>query len=776
MRKLAAPALLLCLAALGQEAPDPFLMERVLPPGALLYLAVPQSARLSEDYRQSHLARFLENEEIRPFADSLLKWWKRRKNDGVRGEPSWNELLRQMWGLSIDELWDLLGGPLSLAVYDLPFNEEHKLDLVLSLGSPDAKKLSGAVAKLKAAAKQQGANLAEGEFKHQGTTVHEVALDDFKLYHALVGNTLVVTTDQERIETIISAFGDQEFAGLREDPAFKGARARVAAENRHFLLMHLNLSGVLKKFRKEVGDETLGVLETLGLRDIASVAASVGYDGPYVRERYALLTSRQDRGILKFLAGGTPADPSAKWVPSGALAYSHFGLNLAELYDVVRAAAKVSPGFEEQFARGLKEYEDRLGVGLRQVFETVGASWTAYSAFPAAGGSYPDSLYVVSLKDPAAFEAALERIARDAKFPVEETTFRGQKIRWVTIGFDPGGAPDPDLGVNLQFGYPVAYFIKDGFLFAASDLLSLKRQVLRFAAPAAPIDRDPRFQAIASRIPRGEWESWSYMDFGRLVNILYSSLEPFAHPFRDMARDETGDLVVDLARLPLGESLADLLGPTLTHKRTLPDAILVDSYSHTAVGSTSGVVVVAIAGAIAIPLFLGGGEPQGPASNERVAQLTLGFIRQAQETFKNSDSDRNGAADYWTRDVAGLYGLKDRSGQVIFLIEEDMAKADPDGTERYGLPHAARQGYYYKMMSVDPAGDAYQRDEDKDGKNYTNKARYGVAAYPAEYGASGRFTFIVNEEGRIFKKDTAGQAVQRWPGKDPLKEGWQAAD
>ncbi|HEV3029345.1 MAG TPA: DUF2950 family protein, partial [Planctomycetota bacterium] len=99
------------------------------------------------------------------------------------------------------------------------------------------------------------------------------------------------------------------------------------------------------------------------------------------------------------------------------------------------------------------------------------------------------------------------------------------------------------------------------------------------------------------------------------------------------------------------------------------------------------------------------------------------------------------------------------------------AAADPEGAARYGLPLAPKNGYYFKMMVGDPDGEAYQKDDGK-----TNKTRFGVVAWPAVPGASGRLTFIMNESGKLWKKDTQGQPVDRWPGKDPAKDGWMPGD
>ena len=82
-------AALLAAFSFRQEAPDPFLLERVLPPEPLFYLSVPQSPRVSEGYRASHLRRLIENEEVKAFVEPLEAWWKKRRTDpGPRGAPS----------------------------------------------------------------------------------------------------------------------------------------------------------------------------------------------------------------------------------------------------------------------------------------------------------------------------------------------------------------------------------------------------------------------------------------------------------------------------------------------------------------------------------------------------------------------------------------------------------------------------------------------------------------------------------------------------------------
>src|SRR5436190_7019354 len=235
-------ALVLTLASLSlaQEAPDPFLPERILAPNALVHLSVPQSASISEDYAKSNLAKLVNHPEVKGFWDSFNSWWTRRRTQPAGGQPSFNDQAKQMIGLTIDEVWDLLQGPLSFSLYDVPMGEEHKLDLVLTLGAPDAGKLEKAASALKEAAKKNG-SLKDGEYAHAGVTVREFGDNHLRLYYTVIQKTLLVTTQQARIEQLIDAAADKAFAGLREDAAFKAARARVAPDNRHFFLLYLNL-------------------------------------------------------------------------------------------------------------------------------------------------------------------------------------------------------------------------------------------------------------------------------------------------------------------------------------------------------------------------------------------------------------------------------------------------------------------------------------------------------------------------------------------------------
>lgn len=162
------------------------------------------------------------------------------------------------------------------------------------------------------------------------------------------------------------------------------------------------------------------------------------------------------------------------------------------------------------------------------------------------------------------------------------------------------------------------------------------------------------------------------------------------------------------------------------------------------------------------PLFEGVGLDR-PPSHERGADASLKTIFVAQRDFRENDRDGNGVRDYWRGDLAGLYTLMPKgSGEPIKLIELSVAAADDRATPdigRYCL-RGPKAGYGYRALRFqdEPAPDPQ---------------RFAAACFPSDYPRSGRFTYIIREDGLLWRKDR-GRAggIEIYP-PDPPKEGWR---
>ncbi len=181
------------------------------------------------------------------------------------------------------------------------------------------------------------------------------------------------------------------------------------------------------------------------------------------------------------------------------------------------------------------------------------------------------------------------------------------------------------------------------------------------------------------------------------------------------------------------------------------------------------------------------GEKGRMAANEGSAVASLKQIVSTEGVWRQTDSDRNGAQDYWTRDVAGYYHVQDANGQKLKYIDVNMAKADRLGLGAYtDIAPTPKHGYWLRAMASDEAGKPYVDETlsapyapPVEHKPSTNASKYGYCAYPEQYGVTGTHTFIVNEEGVVYAKDLghdAKEGCDAWPDLDPTTKGWSDSE
>lgn len=166
----------------------------------------------------------------------------------------------------------------------------------------------------------------------------------------------------------------------------------------------------------------------------------------------------------------------------------------------------------------------------------------------------------------------------------------------------------------------------------------------------------------------------------------------------------------------------------------------------------------------------------GKASRHRNASTTLRTLTSAEVDFRQNDRDDNQINDFWVGDVSQLY-LRKARGEQIRLI--DLSTAMADGAPWAPLPDGRpKAGYRFAAIKTDESGKPYDRGQG------LNPDKFAFCAYPAEVLGKAwhrseldrtEFTFIVNEENVIWKKDLGGAPAVKWP-KDPLAEGWSKLD
>ncbi|HEX7896969.1 MAG TPA: DUF2950 family protein [Planctomycetota bacterium] len=167
------------------------------------------------------------------------------------------------------------------------------------------------------------------------------------------------------------------------------------------------------------------------------------------------------------------------------------------------------------------------------------------------------------------------------------------------------------------------------------------------------------------------------------------------------------------------------------------------------VAATLLAAALAVAAAV---LYFAVLRPRAIRENEAAAVATLETLREAQLRFRVQDRDGNKINDFWTADIAGLDvpGLTDgrplRGYLFIPLLDHDCSTAND---------------------IIDPRMISYLDDR---------LSGFGFCAYPADYGRTGKTTFLLCEHGDILRLDSGGRPVTRWPGSACPQLMWQKLD
>jgi len=131
----------------------------------------------------------------------------------------------------------------------------------------------------------------------------------------------------------------------------------------------------------------------------------------------------------------------------------------------------------------------------------------------------------------------------------------------------------------------------------------------------------------------------------------------------------------------------------------------------------------------------------------------LNLMASANHHFRSEDWDGNNVADYWTGDIFSLM-LHERNQPGLGWIAKNLASAD--GARPSAQPF---RGYLFRAVPMEG-----------DGAPGRNRLRFAFCAYPADYGRTGSWTFLVSESSGVLRKDTGGQPLLEMP---PDGEGWE---
>lgn len=146
-------------------------------------------------------------------------------------------------------------------------------------------------------------------------------------------------------------------------------------------------------------------------------------------------------------------------------------------------------------------------------------------------------------------------------------------------------------------------------------------------------------------------------------------------------------------------------------------------------------------------------------------QVLLALV-DAQREYASVDRDGDGLLEYAQKfgsDKGKKNGLywRPAAGEPESPLGPLVADAVQEGYRKQGSKPVPYHGYYYKILKAqgkDAQGGAY---------SYLAKGKmiggFAILAYPAQYGASGVMTFLVNHDGVVFQKDLGADTAAAAP-------------
>lgn len=745
---VAMPTVFFVSSSLSSEDDRRGALEQWVPANAFAFVTVPNLTAAKEAFKKTSLWKIWQDEEVKvalePTRAAIDEQWQ-------KFEKSFEETV----GLKFDDAMEVLDGQVAIAVMDLPGADDHgpeRLDIVFALDVGAYRdRAEQLVEKGKEELLKQEQSLKEGSYDFKGFQVSTLGDENITMYWTFVGNTFLLGTQKGTIEKVITAANDGLSTCLANDPMFAKVRAMCSARSENFLF-YANTYELYARYEPEMDEDAIKVIGGLGLRDVKALGAAVTLSEDDVKDVVYLHCPGPRKGIPKLLSFAPVAPKDLSIVPKDAIAVSIANLDLAQAYDdVLETIRHVADANDwKEVEEGIAKAEQEVGFRFKDLLSSLGTQFVSYSSFPEAGGLFPDSVIAVELRDAAKFEACVKAVVDAKKAEFRELPFQGETIRYMSRVEVPEET-DRELRSFLS-GYPLSYVIKGNTLYFSENTHALRRLILALKNGGETVASYNLWRSANARMggPQGVL---LYYDFARLFNLGYNTVVPIAQYFQGFL-SEAG-IPLDIARLPLGETLGRYISQSITGISSDADGIKIES--HSSIGlSVSGAFLAGVGAAIALPQM----SEARMQANERYASMQLLQIVGVQKSWRELDLDANGVNDYVVASVWEMYGHK-VNGVEVQCIDSMLAQAD---FGKLGVEAAPVNGYYFAMIEADETGASYKDQAD---------SKFAVCAWPAEYGATGRRTYIVNEEGRIFSKDLGGLGrVEQWPAADPTTEGW----
>jgi hypothetical protein len=287
--------------------------------------------------------------------------------------------------------------------------------------------------------------------------------------YAYANELLVVSNRPEAVKRVLDVRANKQ-PSLETNQTFARARAATPGVDGMFgFLDGAALTRIVDGASAAGADEKLAVFRQLfhglGAASVQSASFTSTFEDGRVVERFGVVAPQRE-GVLATVASNPPTEGKLlALVPETAVqAFDASVANAPQTFDQMFALASQlsNQSGKKSPEEGLTQFTEKTGVDLRA--EIVGAVGTEVCAAQLTSGNVEEGasgVFIVNLKDEAAFAGALAKFAEKNNRATTEREYKGVKVR--RIAGEKGG--------GLEYAFVGGNFVGSGKGFAVERVI-----------------------------------------------------------------------------------------------------------------------------------------------------------------------------------------------------------------------------------------------------------------------------------------------------------------
>ena len=460
-------------------------------------------------------------------------------------------------------------------------------------------------AKLKSALEQQQAALpaeAVQQVEIAGETWHRITLPPaaMKITWGVKSSYLIIGVGEGSVEGILQRVRNTAPKWLAD------LRAALPVE-RPSTCTFLDVNAIRDMVAEAGGPEVGGMIQTLGLGNVTSIASVTGLEGEGFVSRSLLATDGDPQGIFALAAGEplTAADLSV--IPQDAVFAGALRLDLTSVLDMAMLISKQAG--ERDVEMGVAEIEQTLDIDLRNdLLAPLGDRWRVYGSTSEAGLVPLGVTAVTSIDDYATLAATHTKLVAFAK-GILASEFRSSR------------RPSPRIVEFEHSGHTIYFFDarRDDMWVAPAWCLTDEELIVSLfpqgiKAYLSRSTETPSLDQCADVAAAFDSSSGpnalAYVDTKHVFELVYPAIPMIAQAVLSQVARQGIDL--DVSIIPSAPSISKHLRPSVTTIRRVPEGILLEA-SQTIPGGGVGPM---------LPVAIGLGLPAVSSSRQAARRAT----------------------------------------------------------------------------------------------------------------------------------------------------------